>query len=222
MPRWTSWPATLTFCPTLKLWRVDNKLHTTNHSSAKSFLSLSKVLLCVFVHLRYFAINPSLHGMNKDDFFVVYIKDYAPKIEAFSHNGMNTWPNIPQDKETVSQLLEIWKLPNISQCEDWIGKWSRSTIKGYMKDIQKKALETPPGIRCLLLTCPRFVLSSHQHTMLRSYDLGLHKMMKSGNHFKIVNLLLTMLNFCINGPMLFWLPLKAMNLVMSSLWHLRT
>jgi len=185
-------------------------------------------------HPRYFAVNPSLHGMNKDDFFAVYMKDYAPKIEAFSHFNppinVNEVPPLLKvmqwhqhldkyttDKETVSQLLEIWKLPNISQCEDWIGKRLRSTIKGYMKDIQKKALETPPGIRCLLLTCPRFVLSSHQHTMLRSYDLGLHKMTKSGNHFKMVNLLLPMLDFCINGPMLFWLPLKAMNLVMSSL-----
>jgi len=127
-------------------------------------------------HSKYFAVNPSLHGMKKDDFFAVYMKDYAPKIEAFTYFNpplsVNEVPPLLKviqwhehlvqyttDKETISQLLEIWKLPKFAQDEDWIGKQLRSAIKRYMKDIQERALKTPPGIKCLLMMCPRFVLS---------------------------------------------------------------
>jgi len=150
--------------------------HTGGSGTAKDNYQGVQVQAFFSQHPKYFAVNPSLRGVNEDDLFAVYMKNYAPKIEAFNHFNpplsLNEVPPLLKnmrwhehlaeyttDKMKVGQLLEIWNPPRRSaHGKDWMGKRLRSTIEGYVKNIQKKALKTPPGIKCLLVTCPRFVL----------------------------------------------------------------
>ena len=158
----------------------------SNHSSAvhrdiqgASKDSCHKVRVQAFFTQRpkFFEVNPSLHGLKEDDLFSVYMRTYAPKIEKSRDlnppQSVNEIPPLLKvmqwhehlatyttDQTKVKELLEIWTIPTHTQGEAWMGNRLRLTIEGYMKDIRKKAIDTPIGIKQLLMVCPRYVLSS--------------------------------------------------------------
>jgi len=134
-------------------------------------------------HPKFFAVNPSLHGLTEDDLFSVYMKKCAPKIEkSRDFNPPQNVNEIPPllktmqwhehlveyttDQTKVNELLEIWTLPTSTQGEAWMGKRLRLIIEGYMKDIRKKTLSSPIGIKHLLIVCPRSVLCFYLYSML--------------------------------------------------------
>jgi hypothetical protein len=125
---------------------------------------------------KYFAVTPSLRGLNEEDLFTVYLQQCAPDIEALRILNPPLNPNeIPpllkitqwqehlkvyiSDRDTVRNLLELTKIPTSKEGEAWLGSSLRATIEGYMKNVQVKARNASLGIKCLLKECPRFVLS---------------------------------------------------------------
>jgi len=128
-------------------------------------------------HPKYFAVISSLHGLEENDLFAIYLKNEVPKIEGFKHSNppltVNEVPPLLKlmqwhqhlapyigDRKTAQQLLEIWTLPTSKDPNFWLGKRLRSTIQGYMKDIRTKTHSVPSGIKRLLKTCPRYVFTS--------------------------------------------------------------
>ena len=123
---------------------------------------------------KYFAVTPSLHGLNEEDLFTKYLQQCAPEIEKLSILNPPLNPNeVPpllkitqwhehlkdyiKDRKQVQKLLELMKLPTSKRGESWMGSPLRATIEGYMKDVRTKAHNASLGIRCLLMECPRFV-----------------------------------------------------------------
>ena len=125
---------------------------------------------------KYFAVMPSLCGLNEDDLFSVYLQQCAPEIEALKilppplnanevppllkvtewHEHLKDYTN---DRDSVQKLLELTKLPTSRQGIAWLGLPLRSTIEGYLRDVRNKARNASLGIKCLLKECPRFVNS---------------------------------------------------------------
>lgn len=123
---------------------------------------------------KYFAVTPSLRGLNDDDLFSVYLRQCAPEIDALRILNPPITPNeVPPllkvmewhehlkdyttDRDSVRKLLELTKLPTSRDGEVWMGTPLRSTIEGYMKDVRRKANNASLGIRCLLKECPRYL-----------------------------------------------------------------
>jgi hypothetical protein len=127
---------------------------------------------------KFFAVTPSLRGLNKDNLFTKYLEQCAPEIEALTilnpplnanevppllkvtqwHEHLKDYTNT---RVQVQKLLELIKLPTSKKGEGWMGFPLRATINGYMKDIRDKAHNASLGIRCLLKECPRFVALSY-------------------------------------------------------------
>jgi hypothetical protein len=127
---------------------------------------------------KFFAVTPSLRGLNKDNLFTKYLQQCAPEIEALTilnpplnanevppllkvtqwHEHLKDYTNT---RVQVQKLLELTKLPTSKKGEGWMGFPLRATIDGYMKDIRDKAHNASLGIRCLLIECPRFVALSY-------------------------------------------------------------
>ena len=122
---------------------------------------------------KYFVVTPSLRGLNEDDLFTIYLRQCVPEIEALQILNPPISPNeVPPllkvtqwhehlkdyttDRESVRKLLELVKLPTLSQGQAWMGSPLQNTIEAYLKDVQVKANNATLGIRCLLKECPRF------------------------------------------------------------------
>lgn len=121
---------------------------------------------------KYFAVTPSLMGLNKDDLFTKYLQQCTPEIDGLrilnpplNANEVPPLLKVTQwhehlkghtnDRDQVWKLLQLTKLPTPNGGEQWIGLLLRATIESYMKDVRDKAHNTSLGIRCLLIECPR-------------------------------------------------------------------
>jgi hypothetical protein len=124
---------------------------------------------------NYFAVTPSLRGLNKDDLFTKYLQQCAPEIEALTilnpplnanevppllkvtqwHEHLKGYTNT---REQVQKLQKLTKLPTSKKGEAWMGFPLRATIDGYMRGVRDKAHNASLGIRCLLIECPRFIV----------------------------------------------------------------
>lgn len=127
---------------------------------------------------EFFAVIPSLKGLNKEDLFTKYLEQCAPEIDALRilnpplnanevppllkvtqwHEHLKAYTD---SREHAQKLLELTKLPTTKRGEAWMGSPLRATIEGYMKDVCDKAHNASLGIRCLLMECPRLVVLSH-------------------------------------------------------------
>ena len=173
-------------CPTVKTMRN----HFSNkHKGASGFSKANSkpVQVQTFFIRRpnYFAVTPSLRGLNEDDLFTKYLQQCVPEIEALKIlnpplNANEVPPllkvtqwhehlkDYTKDRNQVQKLLELTKLPTSQRGEGWMGSPLRATITSYMKDIRDKAYNAPLGIRCLLMECPRFVFFFYYKWMLKN------------------------------------------------------
>jgi Orsellinic acid/F9775 biosynthesis cluster protein D len=125
---------------------------------------------------KYFAVTPSLRGLNEDDLFTVYLRQCAPELDSLKILNPPLNPNeVPPllkvtqwhehlkdyttDRDTVRKLLELLKLPTLKRGESCLGSPLRNTIESYMKNIRVQANNASLGIKCLLKECPRCVRS---------------------------------------------------------------
>ena len=117
--------------------------HSSNHKgargSSKENSSDAEVQAFFSKHPKYFAVVSSLHGLEENDLFAVYLKNEVPKIESLKHSNpplsvnevlpllkLMQWhehlaPYIG-DRKTAQQLLEIWLLPTSKDPKLWLGK----------------------------------------------------------------------------------------------------
>ena len=125
---------------------------------------------------KYFAVTPSLRGLNDEEngLFSIYLRQCVPEIEALkilippiTENEVPPLLKVTQwhehlkdytrNRDSVQKLLELIKLPT-SREGSWLGLPLRTTIEGYMKDVRAKANNASIGIKRLLKECPRFFL----------------------------------------------------------------
>ncbi|KIM38957.1 hypothetical protein M413DRAFT_75527, partial [Hebeloma cylindrosporum] len=140
-------------------------------------------------HPKYFAVVPSLVGSKKNNLFAIYLQQYAPYIDSLQlHNPPLDANEVPPllkimqwhehlkpytgDRMKVQQLMELTSLPTSSRGESWMGEPLRLTIEGYIKDASHKGNNSPLGIKCLLMECPRVTQTGEHWRILPDNSIG--------------------------------------------------
>jgi Orsellinic acid/F9775 biosynthesis cluster protein D len=209
-------------------------LHKDAKGTAKEHSKPAQVQALFARRPKYFAVMPSLRGLDEDDLFTVYLRQCAPELDSLrilnpplNSNEVPPLLKVTQwhehlkdyttDRDTVRKLLELLKLPTSKQGESCLGSPLRNTIESYMKKIRVQANNASLGIKCLLKECPRFVISFMLGFDINSIQLqDQHKMENTGFLSK-KSLLRSTVSFSISGLTPSYFLLLATSLDTSSL-----
>jgi hypothetical protein len=153
-----------------------SRVHKLNRKIARQHRCHLGTLQTFFypVSEHYFEVNPMLGGQPKDSLFAIYMRDEVPKIPAFPATA-------PQDSRDVNPLLKstewhvhleghtadrrtretlrsLVQLPS-SQAKTGLSSLGR-ICNQYLVLMRDKAMSSSFAMRCLLMECPRWVVSN--------------------------------------------------------------
>lgn len=150
-------------------------LHSTKLGShASNMVSISAQQY--FRNAYCFQVTPSLAGLKHGNPYQLYLKNFKPTLTTIdffppptSVNEINPFLRLTQWHEhlkdfidtrpKVEALLSLLKLPTSIQGNPALGKPLQYLIDNYLQTIRIQANSTTLGVRCLLMECPRYIVS---------------------------------------------------------------